>query len=151
MTVKKAEYPVSIGAKLYPAFPYLLGADKLFEVRRRHNVKVFDQVQYPGHFLRRLTGQRIKKLLHRAFAVSSPVEDYCLTHRSMLTSTLTLVKLPVFPEREENVKIDGRKRYKSSEFYKKLKQPNSLIIKINFWYFQALAKSPDPPFQVCVT
>ncbi len=75
------------------AFPYVLRANQFFEIDDRHHLQVLQQTEYPNHFLSRLAGQVIEKILNGAFPVHCCVEDDRSIHGCMLTHMLTFVKM----------------------------------------------------------
>ena len=85
------------------AFPYILRADQLLEIDDRHHLQVLQQTEHPNHFLCRLAGQLIEKILNGTFAVHCCVEDDRSVHGCMLTHMLTSVKMIFAGDLDDNL------------------------------------------------
>lgn len=60
--IQKAKNSVNIVTNLNPYFPNIFLANQLLEVLDRNEIKLFYQLEYPGHFLSLLRVQRVQEL-----------------------------------------------------------------------------------------
>lgn len=98
MAVEETEYPVNVRTVLDSALPDILRPCQLFKICSWHYSQVFQEAKYPHHLLSHFAGQGIKKILDGAFPIYGLIKSDGSVHGSMLTYTLTSVKLIVTSE-----------------------------------------------------
>jgi hypothetical protein len=92
IAVKETEYPIDVRAMLDPALPDILRSDQFFEIGGRHQFQIFQETEYPNHFLGHLARQGIEEILNGTFPVFSSIEEDRSIHDVLLTHMLTCVK-----------------------------------------------------------